>query len=336
MKFKHFAIAMITAAGLYACGPKAEDVLKKYESHGEMETDANKAGISCEVSVMKGFWIKYSSSLLNTDEDLIGKLAQRWFVADAENPAVKLPAKIEVLAYELTKNGVAQPTTYGHLINIDSIKAKFLLIGFEGISPIESTEVETQPLFFLAEKNKDKNVLLTPAPRLASELFTPAYEPMFFSEQEYAGEILFEGSKNVNLYFTCSADLKQITTLKLSAEKLHLPLKYSNNQDTESDEKNTFRYSDNSIVSSSLNKDGYMTNCQVKGGVESVNPIEIKDSKIRMKLIPVICDLTVTNACIYGTLKVGLNGFETKSVYVVFKNITTPQEIPENILNESK
>jgi hypothetical protein len=48
--------------------------------------------------------------------------------------------------------------------------------------------------------------------------------------------------------------------------------------------------------------------------------------------MPVLFDLSITDACIYGTMKVAMRGCGTKQVYVVLRNITTPQEVPESIL----
>ena len=294
---------MIAAAGFYACGPSAEDVLKKYESHGEVDATANKAGIEIESAAFGNLVIKYSNPLLSANKELTDRLSPRWFVVDAENPALKLPAKTGLERHSTSINGELLSVTDKYIINLDSVKAKFLLVGFEGISQTESAEAATPLLFFIVEKKKDKITPLTPVPRLAGELFTAGYEPIFFSEQEYAGEIPFEKSKNVNLSFRCSADLNQVANLKFSAEKLHL-----------------------------AGSDYYS---HFSGSFESIRPSEITNSKIIMEGIPLTCDLTVTNACLYGTVQIIMPAGETKSLYVVFKNITTPQEIPENILNGS-
>jgi hypothetical protein len=271
----------------------------------------NKAGVSITVQAMNVPFISitYSCPLLNTNEEFIEKLSKRWFVTDTENPDIELPVKMGIMTVNATVNGITQPTTYGHsiIIEADSIKARFLLIGFKGISSIESEEAETHPLFFLVENNKEKSKALTPVPRLAEELFAVDYEPMFFSKQEYSGEILFEKSKNVALHLILSADLKTVEKMKLLAEKLYLlPLK----QET------------------------WVSYMEISGGLEVTSSIDIIESKITLDDRPVICDLTVTNSCIYGTVKVEMDDCETKQVYAVFKNITTPREIPENILSK--
>jgi len=303
-KLQNSLMIMLITAVFSGCSPTAKDILKKYDANGDVSSDANKAGISLEVQDLLGakILINYSSQLLDTNKEIIEKLSERWFVANAENPDVRLPVKFGIMTFNTIKNNVAQPVTYGQFINMDSIKARFLLIGFEGIGSTESKEAETKPLFFLVENNKSKSKVLTFNPRLAGKLFTAGYDPMFFYKQEYSGEIPFEKSKNVSLHFTLSADLKKVTKLGLSAEELHL-----------------------------LTTRQGISNVKFSGGFNYSDSIDIINNKITLNG-PLFCELTVTNACIYGTIKVEIEGDTTKAVYAVFKNTTTPQEIPENIL----
>jgi len=358
---KSFVRNMVTAGIvslcliMVGCKPSAKDILKKYDTYGETGTDTDKAGISFTVQAFADnpmISITYSCPLLNTSEDLIWKLSERWFVADAENPTVKLPVKIGVASISKTVNDSLQSITYGNtiLIKADSVKSPFLLIGFEGISSTESKEAETLPLFFLVENNKADSKALTSVPRLAGELFAAGYKPVFFSEQEYSGEIPFEKSKNAALHLTLSADLKKVVKFKLSADNLYLtPENLDKQRKNLSKQESIFKYLENSTMSldfATTKVNGYnvqavdasgnyvISKLQLVGGFEATSLIETIDNKIKLDDRPVICDLTITNACIYGTVKVEMDDCGTKSVYAVFKNTTTPQEIPENILDK--
>ncbi len=290
----------------YGCGPSAEDVLKKYESYAELTVEGDKLPVSLEI--MEGIppVITYSAPLINSSQEHVNMLAGRWFVADALNPDVRLPAKVKVLpVVDMAAGNTTQSASYGYNLMLDSIEAPFLLVGFEGIAPAESKEAAIPPLFFLVENRKGEPSMLTPVPRAAGDLFTATYTPMFFSEQTYSGEVPFENAKNVTLETTLSRDLKQVLQLKLSAEKLKM---------------NPSEREVSSLV--------------FKGGFETKDSIDVIDGKITQTHQPLICDLTVTNACIFGQVKFELDMGRTKSVYVVLKNITTPQNIPEEILKK--
>jgi len=322
-----------------SCGTTAEDILKKYETYDEFQSNAiyfQATGNSMN--------IEYSMPLLNSNEEFVTTLADRWFVANAEKPEEILPVKIDSIVL-----GETNPTTYRHVVFIDNIKERFLLIGFKGIASTESVEAQIPPLFFLVENKKGELTSLTDTPKLADNLFEVNYVPMFFSEQEYSGEIIFERSKNVTLRLTLSADLKQVTKLIISADELHLtPANFDRQREISSGQESIFKYLDNSRLTTNLaittisginvmarDASGYpiVESLLFKGGFETTSPIDINDGKITLDIRPLICDLTVTNACIYGNVKVQVSGSGTKSVYVVLKNTTTPQEIPENILN---
>ena len=78
------------------------------------------------------------------------KLMERWFIADVENPSVNLSAEKEITT-TCERNIILKAV---------NIKERFLLIGFEGIAPIESKEVETPLLFFLVEsKGMEQKIL---------------------------------------------------------------------------------------------------------------------------------------------------------------------------------
>jgi len=347
---KNLVFLVLVGMLLFGCGQNAEKILKKYDAYSEVKSNENKAGVQLEVQEPGELSIRYSSLALNTNEEYIRKLLKRWFVADALNPNMKLPVKIDMMPVNAIVNDTAQQVIYAHIINTDSIKAQFLLIGFEGIGSTESKEAETPPLFFLVEKSKTGLKNLTLIPRVAGKLIAPNYEPTFFSEQEYSGEIQFEKSKNTTLNLTLSGDLKKVTKLILSSEELQLiPANFDKKHKELTSGDSIFRYLKNTNVRTELaltKINGYnvmatdasgnaiVSSMQLKGGFEATSPIDITNGKITLNIIPLICDLTVTNACIYGTVKVEINDCGTASVYSVFKNTTTPQEIPANILNK--
>ncbi|MDR1552884.1 MAG: hypothetical protein LBS69_05420 [Prevotellaceae bacterium] len=128
---------------------------------------------------------------------------------------------------------------------------------------------------------------------------TPFAEP-----QEYVGNIPFDNSQNVQLHFILSANVEQITKLELTADELYM-----------------------------LPEADGIKNVIFRGGITK-DSIDLKNSKILLDEPPLLLDMTVTNACIYGNVKFQLDDGATKSVYAVFKNTTTPQEIPEDITNK--
>jgi hypothetical protein len=160
-----------------------------------------------------------------------------------------------------------------------------------------------------------------------------------FSEpQQYSSGIEIDSSKNVVLTLTLSADAKQITEIKLSAEKLYLtPENVSKKQN---DAKGTveFAYLERSamqtIMAIETNQDGYnvvatdesgrpiLDHLEFTGGFASGNAVEIKDGKLQIAEIPFICDLTITNSRIYGTIKIEISGGGTKNIDVELKNVT--------------
>lgn len=297
--------AILLVSLFYGCGPSAEDVLKKYQPYAELTVEGDKLPVSLEI-IAKAPMISYSSPLISGSEEHVNALAGRWFVADALNPEVRLPARMILMSVnKTTVSDTVLSVSYGYNLALDSIETPFLLVGFEGIAPTESNEAAIPPLFFLVENRKEAVSVLTPVPRAAGDLFTATYTPMFFSEQTYSGEVPFENAKNVRLELTLSPDLKQVIHLNLSAERLNMNP-----------------------------SEGGMSNLVFQGGFETKDPIGVIGGKITQTHQPLICDLTVTNACIFGQVKFELDMGSTKSVYAVFKNITTPQDIPEEILKK--
>lgn len=342
--------AILLVSLFYGCGPSAEDVLKKYESYAELTVEGDRLPVSFEIMQDIPPVISYSSPLISGSEEHVNALAGRWFVADAMNPEVRLPVKVKLMTIaDMATGNTAQSVSYGYNLALDSIEAPFLLVGFEGIAPTESKEATVPPLFFLVENRKEAVSVLTPVPRAAGDLFTATYTPMFFSEQTYSGEVPFENAKNVKLEMTLSPDLKQATKLTISGEKIKLTPAHFDKQRKKSDKESIFKYSENSAVQTSFaitTVNGYNTvardasgydkieSLEFEGGFETTDSIDIAYGKIILDERPFICDLTVTNACIFGQVKFELDMGSTKSVYAVFKNITTPQNIPEEILKK--
>ena len=172
-----FITIMILIVSLTSCRPTAEDVLNKYNAYTECQSDSEVSRVDFKIDGQV-IVIKYTYPLLSTNEEYVKILADRWFVADAENPSVKLPINNGIVIIKSPEN----PDYYEHRIDINNIKEQFLLIGFEGIDPSESEGVNIPPLFFLVENNKKNCELLTDKPRLANELFTANYEKTRFAE----------------------------------------------------------------------------------------------------------------------------------------------------------
>lgn len=325
--------AILLVSLFYGCGPSAEKVLKRYEPYARLTAEGDKLPVSFEI-IAQVPMISYSSSLINSSEGHVSALAGRWFVADALDPDVRLPAKVMLMSVnKVTVNDTVPSLSYGYSLAFDSIDAPFLLVGFEGIAPTESKAAAIPPLFFLVGNKKEKISLLTPVPRAAGDLFTTTYTPMFFSEQEYSGEVPFENSKNVVLKMTLSEDLQQVTALTLLADNISLTKKHFDQGRKWANDR--FRYLENTTWTAELNSSGDITSTQLsKGGIEATDTLKTADGRIVLTENPFTCDLTVTNACIYGHVKLQLSGCGTESVHVVLKNTTTPQDIPEEVLKE--
>ena len=154
---------------VFSCKPTAEDILKKYEDYSDVQTNRAEVGLTFTNMNRR---ITYSHPKLNSKEEYIKTLADRWFVVDAENPSERLPIKVGTLSIS-TRN---QPNTYVNNLDIGNIKERYLLICFEGIDSSELEEAETPPLFFIVENKKDEKRMLTEIPRTADDLFTASYE----------------------------------------------------------------------------------------------------------------------------------------------------------------
>ena len=175
------AIVIILTVGLTSCSPAAKDILNKYETCSELQPDTDEPIIDFNTDEHL-LVIKYSYPLLSSNEKYVRILANRWFVADAENPSVKLPIDNGIATVNLAENANTDSIIYEHHIAIGNIRERFLLIGFEGIDPSEAEVVNIPPLFFLVENNRKKVELLTDKPRIANDLFAANYEKTWFAE----------------------------------------------------------------------------------------------------------------------------------------------------------
>ena len=164
-----------------------------------------------------------------------------------------------------------------------------------------------------------------------------------FSEpQQYSGEIEIDSSKNIALDITVSADVKEVTEIKLTAEKLYLtPENFSKQQNNANDNKKNVEFaflersSMQTFMATETTSGGYnvvatdasgspkLEHLEFTGGFASKNAVDINNGKLQLNEIPIICDLTITNSRIYGSVKIELNGGGTQNVNVELKNITS-------------
>lgn len=165
-------------AAFNSCGPTAEGILQKYDSYAEFQHDKDKAHIYFNASTRV---IEYSLPLLNENEEYVDVLADRWFVANAENLEELLPITMGQVTIRRNVLGKEMPTTYGNAIFLEKTKTRFLLIGFKGITSNESVVAEIPPLFFIVENKKGTLTNLTDTPRLADDLFPTDYERTRFA-----------------------------------------------------------------------------------------------------------------------------------------------------------
>ena len=135
-------------------------------------------------------------------------------------------------------------------------------------------------------------------------------DSLSFSEaQEYEGEILFENSENVRIKFYLSEGGTFINQIDFSMDKLFL-------EPAEQD----------SGVSNTVISDASLTN--TKG-------FDVTDGKIISDSF-FIFELTVIDSCIYGMISIEHEQnnilMANSPVYIVIPNITTPKDIPVDIL----
>ena len=127
--------------------------------------------------------------------------------------------------------------------------------------------------------------------------------------QEYMGEIPFKNSEEVSIQFDVSEEVQEVKKIRFNMKKLWL----------EPENK----------------KSGVANVTLTDAGLTDESVYKIADGKLTADSFFVF-DLTVIDSCIYGTIGINYktdNGVMTaEPVYVVIPNITTPKDIPENIL----
>ena len=168
--------------------------------------------------------------------------------------------------------------------------------------PIDSSEEVSQPSIQPTITTES-----TDTPTIAAE---DNEDSLVFSEQqEYEGEIQFDRSANVMIHFYLAADGSKITQIDFSMDDLYLAPKDAN-----------------SAISHINITDAALTHTGV---------IDVLDGNITSSSF-FIFDLTVTRACIFGMISIEYDQEGTlmvnEPVYVVVPNITTPAEIPEEIV----
>jgi len=171
----------------------------------------------------------------------------------------------------------------------------------------------------------------------SNDKLTPFNEP-----QQYSGEIELDSSENVVLDISLSANAKQITEIKLSAEKLRLmPENVSEKQQDAAGSKQKVEFafledaamqtfmaitkteSGYNVVATDASGNTIISHLEFTGSFGSTNAVDIDNGKLQLTDAPLICDLTLTNSRIYGTVKVEIRGGATKTANVELKNITS-------------
>jgi len=157
--------------------------------------------------------------------------------------------------------------------------------------------------------------------------------------QTYTGTIPFKRSKTVTISLTLSEDTKQVTQIKFSAKSLYLEPKKAGKGNAG---KSIYKYAEGASVQTNLSiaktPEGYNVMARDKsgnpivdslnftGGILNVKPIDVVNGKISSDS-GLLFDLTVSEACIYGKIKVEIEGGTTSWANVIAKNMTTPQDI---------
>jgi hypothetical protein len=357
-KVKVLLSLLIAAAMFFGCGPSDRDILEKYATHSPVDSVANKGGISLELATDSAgtltFRIPYSHPALKLNSENVDLLSERLYVANAENPAERLDSGSITTAQEYA---VGDSTRTGYLSTITfagETKAKYALVCFRGIDKSEFERAETPPCFFIVSLDKANPHILTETPLSAGELVTADSTKgkfvRFTEPQVYSGSVTFGKSQNAELKFTLTADATQVTEIKLTTKELYLYPKNHVAKEGESESKLEFRSGEKtsvvtsfalkkvngiSVLATDANGRMMLDKTILKGYIKTVTPVETLDNKIVLNDI-ITCDLSITDACIYGTVKIIVEGCATKQQYAVFRNITTPQEVPENILEANE
>jgi hypothetical protein len=324
---------MLLATSLFfGCGPNDQSILKKYETHSPLEQADNRAEIRLRFAIdtiqigdtrliidNKAFQVLYSHPALTFNKKNVELLSSRLFLANAENPSEQLEVKFSTIEQSPSGNDSTK-TAYLFQMNneekeIVDRKLKYLLVGFKGIDKSEFAGAATPPCFFIVSLDKKNPHLLTEVPLSAGDLFAADSVKgkfiRFAEPQVYSGTVAFKKSKDTKLTFTVSADAEKVTELDIEMKELSLSPKKEYNMGFK------------------------ISGITINGGFTIPNFIDVLDDKIVSNNV-IVCDLTLTDACIYGTVKIDLDEGVTDQVSAVFKNITTPQDIPDDILTLHK
>jgi hypothetical protein len=368
---KILLLLLLSIALLWGCGPNDQSVLKKYKTHSPLEQADNRAGIRLNFSKdtipldgssliidKKAFQVSFSHPALAFNKSNIELLSGRLFLADAENPSEQLDVKFSTVEQsssdsEATKidklfqmNAEETKTAYLSLMSneekeITDRKLKYLLVGFRGIDKSEFAGAETPPCFFLISLDKKNPHLLTDVPLAAGDLFAADSVKgkfiRFAEPQRYSGTVVFDQSKETEITLKITADAAKVTDLSLLTKQLNLDLKNYKKSEFASNSEIEFRTTIDATMQVKVSMyNGNETNTMTfSGGLKMSTPVDIVDDKIELNDV-VACDLTVTESCLYGKIKITLEGCATNWVYAVLKNTTTPQEIPQEILTPQK
>jgi len=166
--------AIIVLAVLCSCTTNPKKILEKYNGLANIYPDRNKIGLSISFSdelFPNDVVISFSNPLINSDNEYYDAVLKRVFVANAENPDEIFSIKPQTYSKSSEQTTYApggsvssfsKSIDYFSHISLDSIKTRFVLVGFKGIPMMESSEFETLSLFFIVDK-KDKKIL-TPVP----------------------------------------------------------------------------------------------------------------------------------------------------------------------------
>ena len=209
---------MIMCAVLFNCttvfkkffetSPK--EVMEKYSSYAQVPSDKNKIGLSLSFSEQfstNDIVLSFSNPIINSDKEYYNAVLNRIFVANAENPDEIFSVSPNIYSktssqISYTPNGSitnsSQTTEYICHISLDSIDVRYAVIGFKGISLLESDEFETLPFFYVVD-NKDKKIL-TSAPLQWEKPFSDEeLEPHFFEHHAILKGMGFFGNNEYTI-----------------------------------------------------------------------------------------------------------------------------------------
>lgn len=177
MKRMRLVLAVVLAVCLLCgCGPSAEDILEQYGAYTPADGDTNKAGLS--ISKVQRMGSSYMVSVypshpaMNQSTDNAAVLAGRLRAVDAQDPGTEVEHTLSTVDSLTTKPDGTSTQAYYPAVNISTdVKAKYVIIYFEGVEASEAPELATEPLFFIVELDDKEPRVLTETPLLAGDLF---------------------------------------------------------------------------------------------------------------------------------------------------------------------